>query len=204
MKLIGRLASWLGAGLTAFCIATFLSQGVLLLMLWQRGYLTTDKVARLQAVMADVDYQKIRADLQQASQQAAADPKILANNSLTKSQSAALSRRASDIALTEFRLREDGRRFGVQEEAFNGRVNTLESDVERTTKGQLVRAMKNMASDQVKANMLQIVKDGGLEDVLAVVRQMTAAEQTKVFAEFQSDEEKATLNEILKLMRKTP
>ncbi|MBL8853356.1 MAG: hypothetical protein JNK57_05215, partial [Planctomycetaceae bacterium] len=62
----------------------------------------------------------------------------------------------------------------------------------------------NMASDQVKANMLQIVKDGGLEDVLAVVRQMTAAEQTKVFAEFQSDEEKATLNEILKLMRKTP
>lgn len=204
MKLIGRLASWLGAGLTAFCIATFLSQGVLLLMLWQRGYLTTDKVARLQAVMADVDYQKIRADLQQASQQAAADPKTLANNSLTKSQAAALSRRASDIALTEFRLREDGRRFGVQEEAFNGRVNTLESDVERTTKGQLVRAMKNMASDQVKANMLQIVKDGGLEDVLAVVRQMTAAEQTKVFAEFQSDEEKATLNEILKLMRKTP
>ncbi len=204
MKLIGRLASWLGAGLTAFCIATFLSQGVLLLMLWQRGYLTTDKVARLQAVMADVDYQKIRADLQQASQQAAADPKTLATNSLTKSQSAALNRRASDIALTEFRLREDGRRFGVQEEAFNGRVNTLESDVERTTKGQLVRAMKNMASDQVKANMLQIVKDGGLEDVLAVVRQMTAAEQTKVFAEFQSDEEKATLNEILKLMRKSP
>ncbi|MBL8853355.1 MAG: hypothetical protein JNK57_05210, partial [Planctomycetaceae bacterium] len=140
MKLIGRLASWLGAGLTAFCIATFLSQGVLLLMLWQRGYLTTDKVARLQAVMADVDYQKIRADLQQASQQAAADPKTLATNSLTKSQSAALSRRASDIALTEFRLREDGRRFGVQEEAFNGRVNTLESDVQRTTKGQLVRA----------------------------------------------------------------
>ncbi|MDP1564477.1 MAG: hypothetical protein Q8M16_24110 [Pirellulaceae bacterium] len=202
MKLIGRLAGWLGAGLTAFCIATFLSQGVLLFMLWNRGYLTTEKLARLQAVMADVDYHKIRADVRQASQQAAEDPKALARNSVLKSQEASINQRAGDIALTEFRLREAGRRFGIQEEAFNGKVNTLETESLRMTKAQLVQAMKNMATDQVKANMMQIIKDGGIEDVLAVIRQMSTAEQTKIFSEFQTDDEKTALNEILKLMRK--
>ena len=204
MNMIGRLAGWLGAGMTAVCLATFLSQGVLLLMLWNRGYLTAEKLGRLQAVLADVDYHKIRSDMKQAAQQTADDPQQLAANSLIKSQNTSLGRRASDIALTESRLRETGRRFGVQEEAFNGKVNTMEADVRRTTRGQLVRAIKNMATDQAKANMIQIVKDDGIEDVLAVVRQMTAAEQTKIFAEFQTDEEKATLNDILKLMRTTP
>lgn len=204
MKLIVRLAGWLGAGLTAFCIATFLSQGVLLVMLWNRGYLTPEKIARLQALMADVDCHQIRADVRQASQQAAEDPETLAKNSVLKSQEAAINQRAGDIALTESRLREAGRRFGIQEEAFNGKVNTLETEALRLTKTQLVQTIKNMASDQAKANLMQIMEDGGIEDVLEVVRQMSTAEQTKVFSEFQTDEEKAAVNEILKLMRKTP
>lgn len=203
MKLIGRLFSWFGAAVTAFCLATFLSQGVLLVMLWHRGYLTTEKISRLQAVIANVDYHQIRTDLKQADLQSKLDPNQVGANALTKSQKVSLRRLASDIALIESRLRESGRRFGVQEEAFNGKVNTVETDVQRLTRGQLIRAIKNMATEQAKDNLVQIFNDGGIDDVLAIVRQMTPAEQTKVFAEFQTDEDKTTLNEILKLMRKS-
>lgn len=204
MKKIGSLIGWCGSAVTPICLATFLSQGVLLLMLWQRGYLTSEKVARVQAVMLGVDYHQIRADVKQAAAKVDSDPKTLANNQVLSKQADALRRKSSDVALVESRLRDTGRRFSVQEEAFSNQVNTLEAEVQRATQTQLVRAMKNMANDQVKDNMMQIVKDGGLEDVLAVVRQMSNAEQTKVFSEFQSDEEKATLNEVLKLMRTTP
>ncbi|MBL8891405.1 MAG: hypothetical protein JNL67_15605 [Planctomycetaceae bacterium] len=204
MKLIGSLIGWCSSALTAICLATFLSQGVLLLVLWQRGYLTTEKVARLQAVISGVDYHQIRADLKQAAADSEANPKTLANNQILSKQADALRRKSSDVALIESRLRDTGRRFNVQEEAFSTKVNGLEAEVQRATRAQLVRAMKNMATDQVKDNMMQIVKDGGIEDALAVVRQMTNAEQTKVFSEFQSDEEKAALNEILKLMRTKP
>lgn len=204
MKMIGSLIGWCGSALTAICLATFLSQGVLLLMLWQRGYLTSEKVARVQAVISGVDYHQIRADMKEAAAKAGSDPKTLAINQVLSKQAEALRRKSSAVALVESRLRDTGRRFSVQEEAFSTQVNSLEAEVQRNTRAQLVRAMKNMANDQVKDNMMQIVKDGGLEDVLAVVRQMTNAEQTKVFSEFQSDEEKATLNEILKLMRTKP
>jgi hypothetical protein len=202
MKLIGRLMLWGGQGLAALCLATFLSQGVLLMMLWSRGYLTTEKVAKIQAIVAGVDYHQIRADLQQAAQTAAEDPKQLAMNELLAKQAEALGRRSSDIALNESRLRDSSRRFALQEEAFNGKVDSLETTIQQTTQGQLVRTMKNMSTDQVKANMVQIIKDGGIEDILAVVRQMTSSEQTKVFSEFQTDEEKVILNDILNLMRK--
>ena len=46
-----------------------------------------------------------------------------------------------------------------------------------------------------------IVKDGGLDDVVAVLRQMTKTEQSKVLSEFQSDEEKLLLGEILRSIR---
>jgi hypothetical protein len=203
MKLIAMLGRWFAGGLTLFCVATFLTQAVFLAALWARGFLTPDKVARIQAVMADVDYHEIRAQMQQQATQQELDPKRLATNDLVKFSETSLTRSTGDNALTESRLRESGRRLEIQEEAFHNKIAGMEAEVLKQTRNQLVRTMKNMAADQLKVNLANMAADGGMADVLAVIRQLNATEQTKVFSEFQSDEDKAILHDILQQMRQT-
>lgn len=201
MKLLGTAFHFLGAALSLFCVATFLTQLLLLGTLLARGILNQDKWEKLQAVASGVDYSQIRADLLDAEYQAENDPVSLASNDLVKIQDRALSLSASNIALTESRLRELGRRFAIQEDTFGGQVATLETNVLQTTRKQLVQLVKNMAADQVKDHMVRMVKDQALDDVLGVIRELNTGEQTKIFASFQTDEEKGVLNEILKKMR---
>jgi flagellar motility protein MotE (MotC chaperone) len=203
MKRLGPLLLLLGRGLSLLCIATFLSQVVLLATLWSRGMLTTQKLARVQTVLSGVEYDKIRADLLTAAEQQANDPKTRAVNARLAAQDSALQRRASDVALVESRLRESSRRFELQEETFNSKITTLENEVLRTTREQLIKTIRNMAPDQIKVTFVNMLRDQAGGDVLAVLRQSSPAEQSKIFAEFQTDEEQVLLNDILSLMRQT-
>lgn len=204
MKRLGSLLLLMGRGLSLLCIATFLSQIVLLATLWSRGMLTTQKLARVQTVLSGVEYGKIRSELLTAAQEQANDPKNRAVNARLAAQDSALQRRASDVALVESRLRESSRRFELQEETFNSKIATLERDVLRTTREQLIKTVRNMAPDQIKTTFINMLRDQAGEDVLAVLRQCRPAEQSKIFAEFQTDEEKVILNDILSLMRLNP
>lgn len=204
MKRIGSLLLLVGRGLSLLCIATFLSQFVLLATMWSRGMLTPQKIARVQTVMAGVEYEKIRSEILTAAEQQANDPQSRAVNSRLTAQQSSLQRRASDVALVESRLRESSRRFELQEETFNGKITTLERDVLRTTREQLIKTIRNMAPDQIKATFINMLRDGAGEEMLAVLRQSNPAEQSKIFAEFQTEEEQVILNDILRLMRQTP
>lgn len=204
MKRLGSLLLLAGRGLSLLCIATFISQLVLLATMWSRGMLTPQKMARVQTVMAGVEYEKLRTEILTAAELQANDPQSRAVNSRLAAQQSALLRRASDVALVESRLRESSRRFELQEETFNSKIASLESDVLRTTREQLIKTIRNMAPDQIKATFINMLRDGAGEDMLAVLRQSSPAEQTKIFAEFQTDEEKIILNDILSLMRQTP
>lgn len=204
MKRFGSLLLLLGRGLSLLCIATCLSQLVLVATMWSRGLLTPKKVARVQAVMSGVEYAKIRSEILTATQQQANDPQSQVVNSRLVAQQSALLRRASDVALVESRLREASRRFELQEETFNGKIATLEQDVLRTTRGQLIKTIRNMASDQIKATFINMIRDGAGQEMLAVLRESNPAEQSKIFAEFQTEEEQVILNDILRLMRQTP
>jgi len=204
MKRLSSLLLLLGRGLSLLCIATFLSQVVLATTMWSRGMLTPPKLARVQTVLAGVEYDKIRSEIVTAAQLQANDPQRLAVNSRLAAQQAALLRRASDVALNESRLRESSRRFELQEETFSGKIATLERDVLRTTREQLIKTVRNMAPDQIKATLVNMIRDGVGDEMLAILRRSTPAEQTKIFAEFQTDEEQVILNDILRLMRQTP
>jgi hypothetical protein len=203
MKMLGTLGRLMASGMAVFCVATFLTQLVFIAALWARGFLTQDKVARIQAVFADVDYQQIRSEMRAAARQQEMDPKKLATNVLVQLQETSLVRAVGDNALTESRLRESGRRLEIQEEAFHNKIAGMEAEVLKQTRNQLVRTMKNMAAEQLKANLAKMAFDGGMTDVLAIVRQLNAAEQTKVFSEFQSDEDRVILHDILQQMRQS-
>jgi flagellar motility protein MotE (MotC chaperone) len=140
----------------------------------------------------------------QSAELEANDPQSRAVNSRLAAQQSALLRRASDVALVESRLRESSRRFELQEETFNGKIANLERDVLRTTREQLIKTIRNMAPDQIKATFINMIRDGAGEEMLAVLRKSNPAEQTKIFAEFQTEEEQIILNDILRLMRQTP
>lgn len=203
-KLFGLIIKLTGLGFKAYAfLATtlVLTQIVLLLALLGKGYLTSGKVERLKAVYTDVDYQKIRLDLIEKDFKKQQDPARLAETEVLKTRATSIDRLASDVALSEVRLREAGRRFELVEESFKNEVAELERRILQSTQQQLRNTLKNMDSAQVKDSLVGIVQDGGLDDVVAVLRDMGTTEQAKVFGEFKSEEEQALLSEILKSIR---
>lgn len=196
-----KIFSLLGSGFAFLCTTLVLSQLVIVSVLWGRGFLSSEKIHRLQAVYTDVDYQKIRSELVQQQEQAENDPVKLASTEVMLTRTTAINRLADDVALAEVRLRESGRRFELVEEAFANEVRRLEEEIISSTRLQLMNTLKNMDSAQTKDSLVGIVKDGGLDDVIAVLREMNKSERSKVFAEFQSEEESQMLAEILKSIR---
>lgn len=200
-KMIGKL---LGFSLKSYAVLSttlVLSQLVLLVTLWGKGFLDGQKIERLKAVYTDVDYQAIRIGLIEKDIQKKQDPDRLAETETIKTRQDSIDRMANRVALSEVQLREEGRRFELLEEAFTNEVVSLEKQIMASTRGQLMNTLKNMDSQQVKDSLVGIVRNGGLEDVLQVLRQMSNTEQAKIFAEFQTDEEKQLLNEILRSIR---
>ncbi|GEM_PF-1689985 len=201
MKMIFKLCGLMYNAYAFLATTLVLTQIVILFAFLGRGFLTNEKIDRLQAVYTDVDYQQIRLDLIQAQLVAAQDQDKLASTEVILARRVSINRLADDVALSELRLREAGRRFELVEETFTSQVEKLEKDILDATRKQLQSLLKNMDSAQLKASLVGIVQDGGMDDVVAVLENMSNNEQSKVFSEFQSEEEKKMLAEILTTIR---
>lgn len=200
-RMLALLIQWTGKSFAFLAATLVLTQLVGLVALWSKGFLTVEKLERVKAIYSGVDYQEIRLDLIEQNFQQQQDPERLASTKVLKTRKESIDRLASDVALVEVRLREAGRRFELVEESFHNEVMELEKEILQATRQQLMNTLKNMGSDQVKDNLVGIVQDGGLDDVVAVLRTMTKTEQAKIFEQFQTDEEKQLLSEILRSIR---
>ena len=63
------------------------------------------------------------------------------------------------------------------------------------------KIIENLSPEQAKAQLFLMMKNNEKGDVVSIIRTMPADKQKKLLAEFNTDEDQAQLNEILKELR---
>lgn len=182
-------------------ITTVLSQFVLLTAMFGKGFLTNKKIDSIRAIYAGVDYEGIRkkAILNELIQER--DPYQVSKTELILTRKNAIDRRAGKVSLDEARLKIDGRRFTEVETNFSSYVDNLEKDIFEATQKQLQRVFSNMDVVQKKDTLVTMIKGGGLDTALTLVKGLNAGSQKKLFTELKTEEEKRMIGDILKQVR---
>lgn len=199
-----RLLGMLGAGVAYFCIATVIAAVVLLVMFWQSGALSANKLARIREVFHDVD--------QPASPQAM--PPLDAEQ---PSYEEIVEARA--IKFRELELREEIVRQNVtlvqhekaettaQRQDFDRIKKQFDDELLAMENQALVAGEENVRQTiesikplQAKEQILRMLERDEIENVVAMLAAMPINKRAKIVAEFKAPPDAAKLSEILKLM----
>lgn len=200
--------------LCAFCLATLIAEGALLGLAWQRGWLNADRVQRAKEAFYGVRRREIRTRLtsSKSTEGAAQDDQTLSDRAM----------RISDLPLRSSASRRDSIEIGVERNSLQidqsryeqtriGFDRALDADIER---------LENSAIDSVQGLLEQLPPRGAkehlmlmltapgdsnpkqaLSDVVTVLRRIAPDRRRKIFAEFQTVEESAHVEAMLRRIR---
>lgn len=216
-----KILTMLSSLLTAFCVATLLSQGVGLAWLWTQGALTSDKLFRMVAIIHDVDIDKMRDDLEesirpedkeQASHQQVVQARLNESLDLDLRESA-LDKALSDMRRLQDRLSKEQRRYDQMKNSFDKRLAELEAGARDEGILALQRSLMAMQPKQAKDQIRMILDetavplgpagkiDNPMRSVVTVLKSMPIDKQKKILGEFKTPEETEQLHEILRQIR---
>jgi hypothetical protein len=200
--------------LCALCLATLLSEGVLLGLAWQRGWLRPDRIQRAKEAFYGIQRREIRTRL--------ASNKTPAGEQQIDRDFAQRAMRVSDLPLRSDISRRDSIEFGVERNSLQidqsryeqtriGFDRALDADIQRleiaaidAVQGLLEQLPPRGAKEHL---MLMLTAPGdnnpkqSLDDVVKVMRRLAPDRRRKIFSEFQSPEESAQVEAMLRRIR---
>jgi len=182
-------------------ITTVLSQLVLMSAMFGKGFLTQKKMDSIRAIYAGIDYEGIRKKALLEDLTKKRDPYEVSKTELIQFRKKAIDRQAGKVSLDESMLKIEGRRFTEVETNFSTHVDSLEKDIHSATQKQLQRVFSNMDVVQKKDTLVTMIKGGGIDTALTLVKGLSAASQKKLFTELKTPEEKSMVGDILKQVR---
>jgi hypothetical protein len=204
---MGTLFRVLGAGLAYFCIATLLTQAVLLGYLWSQGWLDrrkADQIAQL------VRYGELPKTAASGSEAAAAPTSVtLADIEATRAvrlRQFELREQATQNVLGQVRfetkqLAEAKERFDrvhekLLEQLGKDRVTAITQGNENAR-----LLLESIKPKQSKELIMEMLKADEIDEVVMLFGAMPIAKRAKIAAEFKTEEETKKLDEILRRSR---
>jgi hypothetical protein len=200
--------------LCALCLATLLSEGVLLGLAWQRGWLRPDRIQRAKEAFYGIQRREIRTRLTSNKSQSGAQP---SDQDFTQR-----AMRVSDLPLRSDISRRDSIEFGVERNSLqidHSRYEQTRIGFDRALDGDIQR-LETAAIDAVQSLLEQLPPRGAkehlmlmltapgdndpkqsLDDVVKVMRRLAPDRRRKIFSEFQTPEESAQVEAMLRRIR---
>jgi hypothetical protein len=206
---MGRLLGILSTLFVFLCVGTVIALAIVMGYAATHGYLDKEKLLRIADVARGIEI--AAPPLEQANKQAESPDQpsfddierhrgIKARN--LELREAAVQNGMDRIRFEQKKLEDQVSRYDLLRKAFNDKV--LDVDKAKAIKeGQdKIRSIwENMKPKQVKDQILQMIDGGEMTEVVSILSSVATNKQSKIIAEFKTDDEIKKLDEILRLIR---
>lgn len=190
--------------LVAFCVATVLTQAILIGFFAARGTLTVDSITQMVALANGIDIsgQRVQRALQQSDQREQPDfDDVLRQRTLasTEMDLRLRSQRSFEDELTRMleELKVAEARFDQRREAFERRLVDVERDAQEAGLKELQRTLQALPAEQAKVQLLKFYDENRLDDVVNIVQGIPLDVRKDIMAEFVQADEAEKLYNIL-------
>lgn len=190
---------------SAFCVATVLTQCLVLGVLTARGNLDGDKVLKIVALTNGIDITGDRLQEMLDESRTTESPSFeeILEHRAERGLDMDLQRHAIDNYSEQVQaylreLQERTARFDLRREAFNARLDDLQQGQTDEGMRELQRTLEVLPPDQAKTQLLMIFDDGEIDTVVNIVQAMSADKRKKILREFVEPDEEKKLGEILR------
>jgi hypothetical protein len=199
MRIIGTTIIW-------FCVATVLAQMAILAMGFWKGNLTQDHVTQTIALLNGIDIsgQRLQKAIAQGKEVPVPSREEVVNARAAKikeldDRSMALQRERSQLDELRKTLETEKKLFDDRRLAFEGKLNDLSKGLQDTSLGEVQRTLEALPPDQSKDQLLRMWKNGQNKDVVSILKGMPIDKRKKVMGEFEGEEQRLVLNEMLSM-----
>ena len=189
----------------AFCVATVLAQGIILVMAGARGNIKKDTLVKGIALLNGIDIsgdrlQKILDNYQQGPAPTYEDVRdSRAKDSLDlQMREEALTRRKAEVDEKFVELTTSLKEFDRRVEEFYKKLDSDEADILAASLQEVKQILEEIDPAQAKAQLLKLYEDGQKEDVIAIIKAMPEVKRKKILGEFDPAKEADQLNDIIK------
>jgi hypothetical protein len=199
MRIIGTTIIW-------FCVATVLAELAILAMGFWKGNLTQDHVTQTIALLNGIDIsgQRLQKAIAQGKEVPVPSREEVVNARAAKikeldDRSMALQRERSQLDELRKTLETEKKLFDDRRLAFEGKLNDLSKGLQDTSLGEVQRTLEALPPDQSKDQLLRMWKNGQNKDVVSILKGMPIDKRKKVMGEFEGEEQRLVLNEMLSM-----
>ncbi|QDS86798.1 hypothetical protein EC9_09720 [Rosistilla ulvae] len=191
-------------GIAAFCVATVLTQLLVVGVLAVRGNLNAASTTKIVGLMNGIDISGDR--VADSIRAAKTEPipsfeEVLAERARDGLEMD-LRRRAQEnyynqLQVVQERLRSKESRFDTRKDAFYRKLAELSQGVQDEAMQSLQSTLESLPPATSKDQLIRMLDGGDLNDVVAIVKAMQADKRKKILREFVSPEEADKLQQIL-------
>lgn len=199
MRIIGTTIIW-------FCVATVLAEMAILAMGFWKGNLTQDHVTQTIALLNGIDIsgQRLQKAMAQGKEVPVPSREEVVNARAAKikeldDRSMALQRERSQLDELRKTLETEKKLFDDRRLAFESKLNDLSKGLQDTSLGEVQRTLEALPPDQSKDQLLRMWKNGQNKDVVSILKGMPIDKRKKVMGEFEGEEQRLVLNEMLSM-----
>ncbi len=204
--MVGRTLSVCGALIAYLCVATVLAEAVMLAYMWSKGSLNEEMALRVVAAAKGIDRPKPGQKSSEADEGKQVSLEDVARARAMKSRDLELREQSlgNNVAVVKAeydKLIDEKDRYERIKAAFRSQLEELHEGVLANNRETARVILESLKPKQSKEQIVRMVKEGEIDDAVSLLAQMPTTKRAKILSEFKTDEEAATLAEILKLIR---
>jgi flagellar motility protein MotE (MotC chaperone) len=190
---------------SGFCVATVLTQFLVILVLAGRGNLDGDSAVKMVALANGIDItgDRLKAVLESAKQMEVPsfDEVLKQRSSDSLDMTLMLQNQANYYEQLQVMLRElqeKEKRFDTRRNAFNEKLDELEKGVRDEGMRELQRTLEVLEPEKAKTQLLMMLDEGEMDKIVNIVQSMSPEKRKRIFNEFAGPDDEKKLGEILR------
>ena len=190
---------------SGFCVATVLTQFLVILVLAGRGNLDGDSAVKMVALANGIDItgDRLKAVLESAKQMEVPsfDEVLKQRSSDSLDMTLMLQNQANYYEQLQVMLRElqeKEKRFDARRNAFNEKLNELDKGVRDEGMRELQRTLEVLEPEKAKTQLLMMFDEGEMDKIVNIVQSMSPEKRKRIFNEFAGPDDEKKLGEILR------
>jgi hypothetical protein len=206
---VKKIFSLFGSLIVYFCVATVLAQVAALGGLAAKGALDRGRLLRVVAALHGLDLVTMQAQLVAPKPVANAEQSSIRDRLIARDlksldldlRQSSLEKGRSDLLAMQSALATEIASFGETRKAYDTRLKELAEEAKTESLKDVQRTIEAMQPEQAKIQLLKMIKDEKMDDVVTIIKTMSADKRKKLVATFKDGADEEQLYEILKSIR---
>lgn len=206
--MIARLFALLGSLVVYLAVGTLVAEGIMLAYFWSAWQLDRPRLIQALAVAQGVDLMSLREKPAPKAEPTAEQPSYqqVIQARAMKIRNLELREQSLHNALEQLRADEqalavDKSRYQRDRSQFEAKLTDVEKLAQSSGVEQNRGILARLAPKQARELLMQMLKKGETNDVVALLRDMPDGGRAKILKEFKTPEEAEKLDEVLRLIR---